>query len=72
MVMSAEAASIEPGSLSGQTIYLALPDDLYAEVAAAFAHVAATLVQLDPAQGIPQRPERLQQLNATRDEADDW
>ena len=72
MVLAIEAASLKPGSLPGQTIYLALPDDLYPQVAADLVPTGAVMVQVDPTEGIPQRRERLEQFNAPKNEDEDW
>lgn len=71
-VLVAEAASLKVGSLRQQTIFIALPDELYARASAALSHTGATLKQLDPAKGIAQRPERLERLDSREDDAEDW
>ena len=55
-------AGLRPGALQGGRIYAAV-EDAHAEAArAALDHASPTWIRLDPAQSIPQRRERLEQL----------
>lgn len=47
------------GNLKGSTLYVAIPSSYRDELARIIAPTGATFVWLDPATGIPQRPERI-------------
>lgn len=50
---------VEPGTLSEATFYISSPEAQYAEIERLIIPSGATLVWLDPAKTIPQRPERV-------------
>ncbi len=55
----AEAAQAEIGALKGVRVYATISDQDSGRVAAALTRLGAIFVQLDPAETIPQRPERM-------------
>jgi hypothetical protein len=60
--LAAIGGELAPGALQGARVY-AVVDDAHAEVAlAALAHASPTWIRIDPAQPIPQRKERLEEL----------
>jgi hypothetical protein len=67
--LTKETRHMSPGALSGPRIYLALDDTRFAQAKAHLSPLGAKLVQLDPAKGIPQRPDRLREY-AKRDRAE--
>lgn len=58
-VLAERVAHMRPGRLRGVRVYVAAHDALWPRVAALFAPTGAELIQLDPTEPIPQRPERL-------------
>nr|WP_298931564.1 hypothetical protein [uncultured Erythrobacter sp.] len=56
------AEDVEPGSLSKASFYIAAPEAQYAQIAAHLEPTGAQLIWLDPEATIPQRPERLKQI----------
>jgi hypothetical protein len=54
---------LSPKSLTDVTVYLAVSAEAWPAVRRALAHTGATLVHLDTALAIPQRPERLSRYN---------
>jgi len=57
-VLNKMAAKLPDGSLSKITVFIALSDQNWLAAVAAMKRTGAKIVQLDPAKGIPQRPER--------------
>lgn len=55
---------LRPGALEGARVYAAVAGDHAEAARAALAHANPTWIRLDPAQPIPQRRERLEQLAA--------
>lgn len=53
------AATLPDGALSERTLFVALSDRNWPDAVAAMKRTGATMVQLDPAEGIPQRPDRI-------------
>ncbi|ATY33648.1 hypothetical protein CVN68_18150 [Sphingomonas psychrotolerans] len=58
-VLTKVTARLRPGALHGKQVYIAASQAVHARLTALFAPSRATLVLLDPARPIPQRPERL-------------
>lgn len=56
------ARRVPDGKLKGVRVYVAVGDALWPQVTAALAHSGAEMIQIDPAKPIPQRPERLREL----------
>jgi len=57
--LAIETKRMKPGALPYVQFYLALDDAHFAQASASLAKLGAKVIQLDPAIGIPQRPERL-------------
>jgi hypothetical protein len=64
-VLAAEVGRLRSGALRQARIYIVAADPLWPRMAGIFARSGATLVQIDPAQPIPQRPERLRERAAS-------
>lgn len=60
-VLAAEVGRLRPGALREAKIYVVASDALWPRMVEIFARTGATLVQVDPAEPIPQRPERLRE-----------
>lgn len=56
------ARRVPDGKLKGVRVYVAVGDALWPQVTAALARSGAEMIQIDPAKPIPQRPERLREL----------
>lgn len=52
-------AEIPPGSLTGNTLYIAVQDPAWPAIRDAFSRSGADIRQLDPTEPIPQRPDRM-------------
>jgi hypothetical protein len=59
------AAEIPPGSLAGNTLYIAVQDPAWPAIREALRHTGADVRQLDPTEPIPQRPDRLPEPDGT-------
>ena len=59
-VLAQEAAKVSNGTRSGVRIYVVADASHFAAAQKALAHTGATIIQIDPAKPIPQRPERLE------------
>jgi hypothetical protein len=58
-ILAGLLSRMRPGRWRGVKVHVAVHDPLWPRIAAMFAPTGATLVQLDPTEPIPQRPERL-------------
>jgi hypothetical protein len=58
-VLGAAVGGSPPENLRGLRIYIAAPDDLWPRFEEMFAATGAQIIQIDPTEPIPQRPERL-------------
>lgn len=53
------AADVEPNAMLGVRLYIAVGDEVWSEIQAAWMPSGAILIQLDPTEPIAQRPERM-------------
>lgn len=58
-VITEISADIDPDTLSGSTVYVAVGDGLWPQISDLLRPSGAVVVQLDPSEPIPQRPDRL-------------
>lgn len=62
-VLTKTASGLRERSLADQTLFLALSDQYWQAAVAAMKHTGARLIQLDPTEPIPQRADRIAQLD---------
>lgn len=66
-VLERTIAAVRPGSLSKVTIFVAVGDEFWPAIQAAMQRSGAKLIQLDPNEPIPQRPERIARRYGSQD-----